>query len=282
MNFHKIKSHAKINLSLNVLGKLKSKMHKIESLVSFLNLSDEILIKKINNRNHKVKFVGKFSRKIPENNTITNLLYLLDDKKKLKNQKYLIKVKKNIPQKSGLGGGSMNAASVLKYFLKKQKIKLNTKDILQIISKIGSDVILGMNQKNSIIYRNRKLKIIKKNLNLFTLLVKPSYGCSTKDIYKGIKKFSSSNLKNIKKSNLNTKFIIKLNNDLEKSAFKKYPNLKKLKIFMEKIENILFVRMTGSGSTIIGYFNSKKAAVNATKLLMKNYKNYWCNLSKTI
>ena len=118
MNFHKIKSHAKINLSLNVLGKLKSKMHKIESLVSFLNLSDEILIKKINNRNHKVKFVGKFSRKIPENNTITNLLYLLDDKKKLKNQKYLIKVKKNIPQKSGLGGGSMNAASVLKYFLK--------------------------------------------------------------------------------------------------------------------------------------------------------------------
>tara|TARA_Y100000590_G_scaffold4937_2_gene6743 strand:- start:1794 stop:2642 length:849 start_codon:yes stop_codon:yes gene_type:complete len=282
MNFHKIKSHAKINLSLNVLGKLKSKMHKIESLVSFLNLSDEILIKKINNRNHKVKFVGKFSRKIPENNTITNLLYLLDDKKKLKNQKYLIKVKKNIPQKSGLGGGSMNAASVLKYFLKKQKIKLNTKDILQIISKIGSDVILGMNQKNSIIYRNRKLKIIKKNLNLFTLLVKPSYGCSTKDIYKGIKKFSSSNLKNIKKSNLNTKFIIKLNNDLEKSAFKKYPNLKKLKIFMEKIENILFVRMTGSGSTIIGYFNSKKAAVNAAKLLMKNYKNYWCNLSKTI
>ena len=282
MNFHKIKSHAKINLSLNVLGKLKSKMHKIESLVSFLNLSDEILIKKINNRNHKVKFVGKFSRKIPENNTITNLLYLLDDKKKLKNQKYLIKVKKNIPQKSGLGGGSMNAASVLKYFLKKQKIKLNTKDILQIISKIGSDVILGMNQKNSIIYRNRKLKIIKKNLNLFTLLVKPSYGCSTKDIYKGIKKFSSSNLKNIKKSNLNTKFIIKLNNDLEKPAFKKYPNLKKLKIFMEKIENILFVRMTGSGSTIIGYFNSKKAAVNAAKLLMKNYKNYWCNLSKTI
>ena len=139
-----------------------------------------------------------------------------------------------------------------------------------------------MNQKNSIIYRNRKLKIIKKNLNLFTLLVKPSYGCSTKDIYKGIKKFSSSNLKNIKKSNLNTKFIIKLNNDLEKSAFKKYPNLKKLKIFMEKIENILFVRMTGSGSTIIGYFNSKKAAVNAAKLLMKNYKNYWCNLSKTI
>ena len=40
--------------------------------------------------------------------------------------------------------------------------------------------------------------------------------------------------------------------------------------------------MTGSGSTIIAYFNSKKAALNAEKILKKKYKNYWCILSKTI
>ena len=51
---------------------------------------------------------------------------------------------------------------------------------------------------------------------------------------------------------------------------------------MEKIDDVLFVRMTGSGSTIIGYFNSKKTALNARKIIKKNYKNYWCNLSKTI
>ena len=159
MRFHKIKSHAKINLSLNVLGRLKSKMHKIESLTSFLYLNDEILIKKINSKKHKVVFLGKFSKKISKNNTITNLLNILDNKKKLRNQKYLIKVKKNIPQKSGLGGGSINASSILKYFLKKQKLKLNSKEILQISSKIGSDVILGMYQKNSIIYKNTKFNI---------------------------------------------------------------------------------------------------------------------------
>ena len=282
MRFHKIKSHAKINLSLNVLGRLKSKMHKIESLILFLYLNDEILIKKINSKQHKVKFLGKSSKKISKNNTITNLLNILDNKKKLRNQKYLIKVKKNIPQKSGLGGGSINAASILKYFLKKQKLKLNSKEILQISSKIGSDVILGMYQKNSIIYKNTKFNIIKKNFNLFTLLVKPSFGCSTKEIYKDVKNFSKSNLKKIKISNLNNKFLSKLNNDLEKPVFKKYPSLKKLKIFMEKIEDVLFVRMTGSGSTMIGYFNSKKAALNAGKILKKKYKNYWCNLSKTI
>jgi len=48
------------------------------------------------------------------------------------------------------------------------------------------------------------------------------------------------------------------------------------------IDKNSYVRMTGSGSTIVGYFMSKKAALNAKKLLKKKYKNYWCNLSKTI
>ena len=47
MSYFKIKSHAKINLALNVVGKSKS-LHKIESIVSFLDLHDEIKIKKIN------------------------------------------------------------------------------------------------------------------------------------------------------------------------------------------------------------------------------------------
>jgi len=282
MQFDKIKSYAKINLSLNVLGKFKSNLHKVESLVSFLTLSDEIFIKKIKSKNHKVKFIGKFSKKISKNNTIINLLKILENEKKLKNQKYLIVIKKNIPQRSGLGGGSMNAASVLKYLSLKHKINLNQNKLLNLTSKIGSDVILGMSQKNFIIYNNNKLKIINKNIKLFTLLVKPNFGCSTKEIYKGVKKFSKPSLKNIKKNNLNKDFLSRLDNDLEIPAFNKYKKLSSIKILMKEIDKVLFVRMTGSGSTIIGYFNSKKAALNARKILKKKYKNYWCNLSKTI
>ena len=51
---------------------------------------------------------------------------------------------------------------------------------------------------------------------------------------------------------------------------------------MKDLNNILFARMTGSGSTMIAYFNSKKDAENAHKILKKKYKNYWCILSKTI
>ena len=46
-----IKSHAKINLSLNVLGKINSNFHRIETIVSFISLHDEIYIKNINKKN---------------------------------------------------------------------------------------------------------------------------------------------------------------------------------------------------------------------------------------
>ena len=52
MNSFKIKSHAKINLALNITGK-NSKLHKIESIVSFIDLHDLIYLKQIKSKNHQ-------------------------------------------------------------------------------------------------------------------------------------------------------------------------------------------------------------------------------------
>ena len=117
---HTIKSYAKINLSLNIVSKKKiNNLHQIESLVALIDLADEIKISEIRSKKHKVIFRGKFSKGIPKFNTITHLLALLEKEKIIK-KKYQILVKKNIPQKSGMGGGSMNAASILSFFLKKK------------------------------------------------------------------------------------------------------------------------------------------------------------------
>ena len=125
----------------------------------------------------------------------------------------------------------------------------------------SSPVLLKKNSTKitSILYGSGELKSLNKNLELYTLLVRPNFGCSTKSIYKEVKYFSRPIFNKKQRVNLNYKFLSNLKNDLEEPAFEKYPVLKKLKIFMEKIDDILFARMTGSGSTIIGYFNSKKA-----------------------
>ena len=149
-------------------------------------------------------------------------------------------------------------------------------------SKIGSDVILGIDQKNLIISYKKKTTKIKKNLKMFTLMVKPNFGCSTKSIFNRVRHYSKPQLSKIRSKNIDFNLMSKLKNDLEIISTKKYPRLQKLRDYFLNIDKNSYVRMTGSGSTIVGYFKSKKAALNAKKLLRKNYKNYWCNLSKTI
>ena len=128
MNVYRIKSYAKINLALNVTGKLIL-LHKIESIVSFIDLHDLISIKKTNKKNHQISFYGKFSKNISGNNTVRKLFAILEEKKLLKDKKFQIKIKKNIPQKAGLGGGSMNAASILNFLIKKKFINISQKKL---------------------------------------------------------------------------------------------------------------------------------------------------------
>ena len=64
MKFCKIKSYAKINFSLNVIGKKTSGLHKIESLVTFVKLCDIIYLRPIKSNKHKIKFYGKFGKNI--------------------------------------------------------------------------------------------------------------------------------------------------------------------------------------------------------------------------
>tara|TARA_B100000614_G_scaffold246671_1_gene252901 strand:+ start:687 stop:1529 length:843 start_codon:yes stop_codon:yes gene_type:complete len=280
MNFNEIKSFAKINLALNVTGKT-SKLHKIESLVAFIDLHDLILIKKINSKKHQIIFGGKFSKNISPINTVSRLLGILD-KKKLIRHKFLVKIKKNIPQKAGLGGGSMNAASILKFLIEKKIVKISIKKIQNIARDIGSDVILGMSNTNTILTSKNEIRTFKNCRKLFTLIVKPNFGCSTKYIYSKVRKLDKAKFLNPKKKMFNIESLKKRKNSLEKIVLNKYPKLKKIKKYLERLEDPIFVRMTGSGSALVSYYYSKKQCNEARKKFKKDYKKYWCISSKTI
>ena len=281
MKVYKAKSFAKINLVLHVTGKL-NKLHKIESIVKFIQLHDLITIKRAKGNKHKISFNGSFSKNIKKNNTVDNLLKVLDDKNLLNNKKFRISVKKNIPQEAGLGGGSINAATILNFFIKKNFIKISQKKILKITNLIGSDVILGINPTTTILSSNGAVKRFLNSSNFYTLLVHPNFGCSTKKIYSGVKKFSKPVLNNPNKNMLNLRLILKYENALEKIAFSKYQKLEKLKIFLKKLNQPLFVRMTGSGSVLVAYYQRKQDCELAKVRFKRKFKKYWCNTSKTI
>ena len=276
-----LKSYAKINLALNVTGKRNS-MHKIESIVSFIDLHDLISIKKVKSDNHQISFYGKFSKNIKRENTVQKLLDLLDRSNLLKNKKFKISIKKNIPQEAGLGGGSMNAAAILNFFIKKKIIKLTKIKIEKLCNSIGSDVILGINFSSSILKSNNQIKKFTKCPKYNTLLVKPNFGCSTKKIYSGVRKFTKPNLNFPKRQMFSSNYLTQQVNALEKIAFLKYPRLKNIKLFLKNLNSPLFVRMTGSGSAICAYYQYSKDCKLAKIQFKRKFKNYWCNVSKTI
>ena len=281
MKVSKIESHAKINLALNVTGKT-TKLHKIESIITFIHLHDLIYLKQINKKNHEVSFEGEFSKKINKKNTVTNLLKLLDKKNFLNDKKFEIKIIKNIPQEAGMGGGSMNAASLLNFFIEKKIIKIKKNKLKKISNEIGSDVILGIKPSSAILLSNGDIKKYKNKIKFYVLVTKPNFGCSTKYIYSKVNSFSKPRFKPPKQKLFEAKYLKILDNDLEKVALNKYPELKRIKIYLSGLPNALFVRMSGSGSSIVAYFHSKKACKKACSQYKRKFNSNWCIESKTI
>ena len=158
-----LKSFSKINLSLNVTKKLKNGMHDIQSYFCLISLFDKISIKKIKGEKDIIKFNGKFSKFVDnKKNSISYTLALLREKNII-NSHYSVLIQKNIPIFAGLGGGTGNAACLIKYFCKE---KIN-KNLLSIFNKkIGSDLKLFF-YNQGFLRDNKTIIKIKKKYRLF-------------------------------------------------------------------------------------------------------------------
>ena len=275
-----LKSFSKINLSLNINSKLKNGLHDIQSYYCFINLFDKIKIRKIDKKKDKVVFFGPFVKHIKKsNNSITNLLKLLR-KLELISGYYSVNVIKNIPVFSGLGGGTSNAASVLKFLLKGKV----SKKILEKVEKlIGSDLRLFFH-KQVFLQNLRTIKTIKKQ-KLYFLLSRPNIICSTKKIYSKVKKYSKKKkfnfqIMNNKKGFIN--YILEQNNELQSIVEEEYPSIKILLKDINTEKGCHFSRMSGSGSVCYGLFNSESNAKKALNKIKTKHPKFWFSIAKTV
>lgn len=275
-----LKSFSKINLSLNINSKLKNGLHDIQSYYCLINLFDKIKIRKIDKKKDKVVFFGPFVKYIKKsNNSIINLLKLLR-KLELISGYYSVNVIKNIPVFSGLGGGTSNAASVLKFLLKGKV----SKNILEKVEKlIGSDLRLFFN-KQGFLQNLRTIKTIKKQ-KLFFLLSRPNIICSTKKIYSKVKKYSKKKKFNFQKMNNKKGFInyiLEQNNELQSIVEEEYPSIKILLKDINTEKGCYFSRMSGSGSVCYGLFNNESNAKKALNKIKTKHPKFWFSIAKTV
>ena len=281
-----LKSYCKINLFLSVGRKLKRyKLHNIQSLIFFINLYDQIQIKKINSSKDNIKFFGKFSNYVnKKNNSITKSLSLLRTRGFINEKdKFKIIVKKNVPVFSGFGGGSSNAAALVKFFIKKRKISRKTMDYFSKI--LGSDFRLFF-YPPQLFQRNLfKITKFKKKYNFYFILVYPFLRSSTKNIYGQFRNYKTIKNRNNYQVNSKLKMIQNMKfeeNSLEKIVVLKYPVIKKILNELKLIKNCQFSRITGSGSACFGLFLTQRSADLGLSKIKKKFPKFWCVIGKTI
>ena len=276
-----IKSYSKINLTLKVGPKNRNGLHEIQSYFCLIDLVDIIKLKKIKTQKDKIIFKGPFAKLVNKsNNTILDLLSLLRTLRLISNY-YSVTIKKNIPVFAGLGGGTGNAASILKHLIKK---RIN-KSLLNLVeNKIGSDLKLFF-YKQGFLKNLKSITYLKKKQKMFFVLIQPGIKCSTKEIYARVQNYSKS--QPIKKYTINSRFsfinyLSKNNNELQSIVEKKYPVIKKLLLNIKNEEGCCFSRMTGSGSVCYGLFKNQIKAKKALNNLKIKYPKFWLSLAKTV
>ena len=270
-----ILSPAKINLSLKVKTQLKNGYHLLSSHVIFVDLFDKIFIKR--SSKDSLKTVGPFKNLLSfqnSDNLITKTLGFCKNFK-LTNNKFNVKLEKNIPVSAGLGGGSANSASIIRYFLNSKKI-YDAEKIIYASKSLGADVpaciyskpifMEGIGEKINFIDINKKLDI-------GIVLINPNIELSTKNIFNlWLPGNKITSQKKILKVNVLQDFlkISNIGNDLEETAIKIVPEISLLLNSFKKSNSCLKFGMSGSGPTCYGIFEDRKKAF----LFEKNIKNF--------
>ena len=276
-----IKSFSKINLTLKVNYKSSNGLHQIQSLYSLIDLFDKIKIKENKKNIDNISFKGPFSRLVKKkNNSIYNILIKLRQLKLISSY-YSITVTKNIPVFAGLGGGSSNAAFLLKFLLK-NRVNIRLINILANI--VGSDLKLFFKKQGFLKDLNEIIELKKKH-KFYFVLIHSKIKCSTQTVYSKVKKFTKKEKfnKNITNSkNIFLNYLLNNGNDLQLVVEKKYPLIKKLLSEIKNEKGCCLSRMTGSGSVCYGLFKSKILAKKALNKLKLKYPKFWFSLAKTV
>jgi len=139
--FLRLKSPAKINLTLDILGKRADGFHDLDSLFLEIPLADDMEFRFSETDQDQLHVTGKFAAECPADNSnlIIKAVRLFREKIDSNLPKLSISIKKNIPAQAGLGGGSSNASYVLLACWRFSAQRISFDELLNLASQLGSD-----------------------------------------------------------------------------------------------------------------------------------------------
>ncbi|WP_321279401.1 4-(cytidine 5'-diphospho)-2-C-methyl-D-erythritol kinase [Marinifilum fragile] len=249
--------NAKINLGLNIIEKRLDGFHNIETVFYPIPLCDALEIAESDSsEQYEFTSSGIPIDIDPSENIVINSFDLIASKFKIPST--AIHLHKNIPFGAGLGGGSADAAYMIKMLNDFYKLRMNFQQMEKYAVQIGSDCPVFI--KNQPVFAEGKGEVfssIQLNLSGYHIvLIKPDIHISTPEAYSGV---------NPKKPQKSLKELIYLPlvewkenifNDFEDSIFPNHPELKTLKEELYEL-GAIYAAMSGSGSSMFGIFEKE-------------------------
>ncbi len=280
MNSIELKSRAKINLSIDVLGKRPDGYHLVEMIMQTIDLFDII---KIFSLDEDKIIISSNSKEIPTDSS--NIVYKAANliKKEFDIKKGIeIYIDKNIPVAAGMAGGSSNAAAILVGLSKLWDLNLSNDELKKLGLKLGADVPFCIEGEASLAENigEKLTNIDGLSEDVFILVCKPELFVSTKEVYEAVdskvieKRPDNKLLIQLLKEN-NIELLSKnMYNVLESVTKEKYPVIDEIKNTM--IDNkALGAMMSGSGPTVFGLYSNKDDAEKCKKILLENFKQVY-------
>ena len=250
--------NAKINLGLNIVEKRPDGYHNLETIFYPIALQDALEVTQLEGeKEYALALSGTPIEGDPEQNLVVKAYKLL--KSDFPNLPPVnIHMFKHIPTGAGLGGGSADAAFMLKLLNDKFQLKLSVEKLEEYASRLGADCAFFIQNKpvfaSGIGNIFEPVQVSLKGY--YIVLVKPDVFVSTKEAYSLVKpKKLAQSLKEIARMPVET-WRATMKNDFEESVFKLYPEIAAIK---DKLYDMgaIYASMSGSGSSVFGIFREQ-------------------------
>lgn len=250
--------NAKINLGLNIVEKRPDGYHNLETIFYPINLQDalEVTRRENNDKEYTLHISGSPLEGEPEDNLVVKAYKLLK-----KDYPGLLPVDihmyKHIPAGAGLGGGSSDAACIIKLLNDKFSLGLSTERMEEYAVKLGADCSFFIRNKpvfaTGIGNLFEPVELSLKGYHI--ILIKPDIFVSTRDAFAEIKPVRPAvSLKEVVKQPIET-WKSSMKNDFEDSVFKKFPEIAAIKDELYDL-GAVYAAMSGSGSSVYGIFKA--------------------------
>jgi 4-diphosphocytidyl-2-C-methyl-D-erythritol kinase len=257
---HFVRSYAKINLTLDVLGKRADGYHELVTVMQTIDLYDTICLTAT--EENTVRIICSCPELNNEDNLTVRAVQAVRQRLSL-TQGVTIELHKRIPVAAGLGGGSSNAAAVLLALQQWWQLPLSSADLLAIAASLGSDVpfflLGGLALCEGRGERVTPLAPLWPSMMRWLLLLKPSIGVSTAAVFRNlpISDYSDGSHSQAIRSALTAKSglpLEDLHNGLERCVLEHYPEVAQAREDMLRA-GASSVRLSGSGPTLFAMFS---------------------------